>query len=226
VVIAEATARGLFHFRLPGPVYDPALFPRFHALLAHWETLRDEALAVHHDMQLHRTHPSFYHPTTQRFLQQLGEAGNTGWSTAWTKDGGWRNYGLWFDQKAIPGATEQLCPKTVALLQTVPGIRMAGFSKLAPNARIEPHIDHTGLNNGSLAFHIYLTGRARMRVGNAYYDHVPGHALVFNSNVNHEVWNGPEERIILYLDIEVVTFFAGSEGLDLVPSALAYIGSI
>jgi aspartyl/asparaginyl beta-hydroxylase (cupin superfamily) len=223
--VAEATARGLFHFRRPGPVYDAALFPKFDALRAHWEVLRDEALAIEHDMQLHRTHPSFEHPTTQTFLERMAAAGNSGWSTAWAKDGGWRNYGIVFHGEPIPGQTETLCPKTTALLRTIPGIRMAGFSKLLPNARIETHIDHTGLNNGSMAFHIYLTGSARMRVADGWYEHVPGHALVFNSNIPHEVINGPEERIILYMDIDLQSFLFGTEGLVLTHNANAHYGN-
>ena len=221
-VVAEARARGLYHFGIPGNFFDPALFPRFVSLLEHWEAIRDEALAILPNMNLKRTHPSFEHPSTQKFMQDMFDAGNTGWSHAWAKDGGWRNYALVMHDEVIPGVTEQLCPLTVRLMKTMPGIRLGGFSRLAPNARIEPHVDHTGLGNGSLSFHLYLSGYARMRVVDEWVEHIPGTLQVFDSNVNHEVENGDEDRIILYIDVDVSMFFVGSEGFDLTESAKAY----
>ena len=221
-VVAEARARGLYHYGIPGHFFDTALFPRFVSLLKHWEAIRDEALAIMPDMNLRRTHPSFEHPSTQKFMQDMFDAGNSGWSHAWAKDGGWRNYALIMHDEVIPGVTEQLCPLTVRLLKTMPGIRLCGFSRLAPNARIESHVDHTGLGNGSLSFHMYLSGYARMRVVDEWVEHIPGTLQVFDSNVHHEVENGDEDRIILYIDVDVNMFFAGSEGFDLTESAKAY----
>ena len=94
-------------------------------------------------------------------------------------------------------------------------MRLAGFSKLLPNARIETHVDNAGLSHNSVAVHVYLTGYARMRIGDQWIEHVPGNMLIFNGNVDHEVINGGEERIILYTELDLQEFFLRTEGVDL-----------
>jgi len=220
--VAEATAKGIFHYGLQGPIFDPALFPKLKVFLDNWEAIRDEALAVQHDMNLYRTHPSFEHPSTVEFVRRVLEVGNNGWSNAWAKDGGWKNYALMMHDNTIPGVTEQLCPLTTSLLKQTPGIRLAGFSKLMPNSLIETHTDHTGLGHGSISFHVYLTGYARMRVEDEWFEHIPGHMFMFDSNVPHEVVNGDQERIILYVDVDIGNYFKYTEGIDVEPSAQVY----
>ena len=218
---AAATAprsRELFHYGLPGPTYPFHLFPKLAILQERWTVMRDEAVAITHDMNLLRTATCFDGDVADDFVRKVIEGGNNGWTTAWTQDRGWKNYGLVQRNEAIPGVTETLCPETVRMLKAIPGMRLAGFSKLLPNAKIETHVDNAGLSHNSLAVHVYLTGYARMRLDNLWVEHIPGNVLVFDGNINHEVMNGPEERIILYLELDLQDFFMGSEGIDLSPS--------
>ena len=46
------------------------------------------------------------------------------------------------------------CPTTWDILSRIPGIRVAGFSRLKPRSHIKPHVGFTGLKYGSLAFHL------------------------------------------------------------------------
>ena len=54
-----------------------------------------------------------------------------------------------------------------------------------------------------------------MHVGGRWVEHIPGNLFVFDSNSPHEVFNGNEERILLYLDLDIDIFFWKTEGLDL-----------
>ena len=159
---APAADRELFRYDLPGPVYPTHLFPKLAALLEHWTVLRDDAVQITHDMNLVRTATSFDGDAAEEFVRKVVEGGNSGWTTAWTRDRGWKNYGLVVRNEAFPGVTETLCPRSVALLKSIPGMRLGGFSKLLPNARIETHVDNAGLSHNSLAVHVYLAGHARM----------------------------------------------------------------
>ena len=210
---APAAAKELFHYGLPGPIYPFHLFPKLQVLVDNWERMRDEAVKIKHDMNLLRTSQVFDDDSAMNFLKEVIKGGNNGWTTAWTQDRGWKNYGLVQWNKPFPGVTDQLCPFTVGLLTSIPGMRIGGFSKLLPNKRIETHVDNAGLSHGSVAAHVYLTGHARMRIDDIWVEHIPGNALVFDGNINHEVINGPEERIILYVELGIEEFFMGTEGV-------------
>ena len=220
---AAAEARGLFHYHRQGPVYPASQFPALQKLQQNWEVMRSEAVTVTRDLDLFRTHQDFSHPSSIEILKQMFEKGNDGWITVgWANDRDWQNFGMVYRDHPMPGLTQQLCPQTVALLTSIPGIRLAGLSKLTPNAHIETHTDYTGLKQRSLSFHVYLTGYARMRVENGdgddddlWVEHIPGGMVLFDTNVPHEVFNSDVERIILYGDLDIDIFFWKTEGLDL-----------
>ena len=213
---ATAEQRGLFHYGRQGPVFSPALFPRLQVLLSGWEAMRAEAVAITHDSNLVRKHVHFGDASSVELMEDILEQGNVGWVTAgWIKDRDWQSYGLVMHDHVLPGATETLAPTAVALLKQVPGVRLAGFSKMAPHGHIVPHVDNAGLNQRSVAFHVCLTGHGRMRVVDDWIEQLPGHLVVFDSNVLHEVVNGPEERIVLYGELDVDIFLWKTEGLDL-----------
>ena len=57
-------------------------------------------------------------------------------------DAGWKVFGLWgvgqrFDDNC------RLCPKTAAIVESIPNLTTAGFSRLAPGIRIRPHVGYT-----------------------------------------------------------------------------------
>ena len=207
---AAPTERQLYNYGLTGPVYDVALFPALKKVQALWETMRAEALAITRDMAMPRTvkHPLSQEENVQVFLE-IQRLGNYGWVDRFV---GWKNYVIVAEDQVVPGETAELCPATAALLRSISGVRVGGFSKLLPNAHIEPHTDAL---YRSLSFHVYLTGHARMRVGNVWVDHTPGNAAVFDGNWPHEVINGHSERIILYVELDIDKFFLGTEGIDL-----------
>lgn len=118
----------------------------------------------------------------------------------------WKSLWLWKDgvQQAGPCG---LCPKTTALLQTLPMCDQDGFaptalfSALAPHTHIPPH---TGATNTRLLVHLplILPGPARFRVGNEVREWRLGQAWAFDDTIEHEAWNDADElRVILIFDI-------------------------
>jgi len=100
------------------------------------------------------------------------------------------------------------CPKTVELLSQIPGIRVAGFSRLQPKAGIETHCGFTGRRYGALAFHLGLVipkEGAWLKCGeDTHYWKKAGDVLIFDDTFPHSAWNeSDQERIILYIDFMI-----------------------
>lgn len=112
---------------------------------------------------------------------------------------GWTVFGLWalgerFDDNC------KLCPRTASIVQSIPGLTTAGFSRLAPGAEILPH---TGYTNTVLRCHLGLLvpQACGLRVGEEVRCWREGECLVFDDTTCHSAWNASEHpRIILLVD--------------------------
>jgi beta-hydroxylase len=94
------------------------------------------------------------------------------------------------------------CPRTATLLGALPGVVHAGFSRLAPATRIEPHI---GYSHAVLRLHLGLLGGADcgLRVGLQQRAWREGECLLFDDTVEHEAWNnGKDDRVVLLVDFD------------------------
>jgi len=131
---------------------------------------------------------------------------NTNWIKGW--DEAWFNFPLIFNDTAI-GKAEQLCPETIALLKSVGGINIAGFSILLPKSTLSLHTDTTGPTTNSIAFNMKLAGgNSKLYVkdgeGFARHTHRDGEAVLFNSEIEHYATNdGSTNRVILYVDAKL-----------------------
>ena len=113
---------------------------------------------------------------------------------------GWTVFGLVAFGKPL-SANCARCPKTALLLQSIPGMSMAGFSALAPRTAILPH---RGYTSQVLRCHLGLVTlpEAGIRVGSEVRSWDQGKCLVFDDTVEHEAWNrGGHTRIVLLTDI-------------------------
>lgn len=99
------------------------------------------------------------------------------------------------------------CPRTLALLETLPQPRVperspnAMFSLLAPRTRIPPH---TGVANTRLVCHLPLVVPAGcgFRVGAETRTWREGTAFVFDDTIEHEAWNDSDAlRVVLIFDV-------------------------
>lgn len=100
-----------------------------------------------------------------------------------------------------------LCPRTVALLKQIPGIRTALFSKLGPSMELGQHMGWADLSNYILRTHLGLIvpGNGKQcgtRVeGEARY-HAEGELIIFDDSLLHMAFNETkEERVVLIVDV-------------------------
>jgi ornithine lipid ester-linked acyl 2-hydroxylase len=116
-------------------------------------------------------------------------------------DTGWNVFGLYFfGRKWKPNTS--LCPETTKLVESIPGMVTAGFSRLEPGTHIKPHVGYT---NAVLRCHLGLIvpDGCCMRVGDEIRTWHEGKTLVFDDTTEHEVWNRSDKvRIILLIDFK------------------------
>lgn len=104
-------------------------------------------------------------------------------------------------------ANARHCPRTMALLATVPQPNVrdrspnAMFSLLAPRTRIPPH---TGVANTRLVCHLPLIvpDGCGFRVGAETRTWREGEAFVFDDTIEHEAWNDSDAlRVVMIFDV-------------------------
>ena len=153
---------------------DPQRFEFIRALEAQWEAIRAEYLALPNDL---------FDPWVQRSMH----------------GGGWTVFGLCAAGEDIPGACAA-CPSTARAMHQVPGLSMAGFSRLAPHAHIKPHV---GWAESVYRLHLPLVvpPGCRLRVASETRSWQEGQCVIFDDTVEHEAWNDSDlPRGVLLLD--------------------------
>ena len=146
----------------------------------HWTVVRDEMVALRETGFIAWPEKSLY--------------GETGWST----------FGLYvFGQKQAENCA--LCPRTTALVESIPGMSMAGFSRLAPGAHIRPHVGYDEYSRYVLRLHLALETNpdCALRVADETRAWADGRSLIFCDAVEHEAWNrGTTTRTVLLVDFK------------------------
>ncbi len=182
--------------RLPAiPFYDRALFPWLETLEAATPVIVAELEAMLAD-SFDAFAPYVAYPKGAP-VNQWGELNHSRkWTSLW----------LWRDGARQDAVCER-CPRTAALLESLPMCRQDGFAPTAVFSALQPHTHipaHTGSSNVRLLTHLplILPGPARFRVGNTVRDWKMGEAWVFDDTIDHEAWNDADQmRVILIFDI-------------------------
>ena len=116
-------------------------------------------------------------------------------------EGGWKTFGLYaFGHRDAENCAK--CPETARLVERIPGMRTAGFSRLGGQAHIRPHV---GLDRGVLRCHLglHVPPDCALRVGTETRRWEEGESLVFDDTSEHEAWNRSNEaRVVLLLDFK------------------------
>ena len=120
-----------------------------------------------------------------------------------TDDDRWKTFFLYgYGFKAKLGV--EMCPRTAALMEQIPGMKTAMFSILSARKHI---LDHRGPYKGVLRYHLGLivpsdAEACRIRVGDDIRHWQEGKSMVFDDTFNHEVWNDTDEtRVVLFVDV-------------------------
>jgi aspartyl/asparaginyl beta-hydroxylase (cupin superfamily) len=190
-------APSLLHFpRLPAIQFYPReLFPWLPQLEAESDTIRDELLVVlREDTAEMRPYVSYSQGAPVAQWAELNHSPR--WSAFFLWEHGVRN-----------DAHCARCPKTAAVLDSVPMMDCPGyaptvlFSILSPKTHIPPH---SSVTNARLVTHLPLIAPkgCRFRVGNETRDWQAGEAWVFDDTIEHEAWNDSDHlRVIMMIDI-------------------------
>ncbi|NBY21416.1 MAG: aspartyl/asparaginyl beta-hydroxylase domain-containing protein [Gammaproteobacteria bacterium] len=161
---------------------DIAQFPFVDELEKNWQIIRDEMVAVHN----------------QGFIDWPEKSLLKG------EKPGWTTFGLYaFGQKQEQNCL--LCPRTTALVEAIPGMTMAGFSRLSPGTHIKSHVGYDDYSRYVLRLHLALESNdlCALRVENEKRVWKEGKALVFCDASDHEAWNqGSRNRTVLLLDFK------------------------
>ena len=120
-----------------------------------------------------------------------------------SNDDGWKTF-FFFAYGFRSEANCRRCPKTTALLDSVPGMVTAFFSILSPGKHIPPH---RGPWRGVLRYHLALkvpepAVASGIRVGGEQAHWQEGKGLLFDDGYSHEAWNDSEGvRVVLFCDV-------------------------
>lgn len=167
------------------PYIDTNHFEDIKVLDDHWEMIRDEALALSKQGEI-------------KASSTYNDAGfNSFFKTGWK-----RFYLKWYDSNH-PSASE-LCPKTTALLKTLPSIKAAMFTELPSGSRLVRHRDPYA---GSLRYHLGLItpndDACFIDVDGEKYSWRDGKSVIFDETFLHYAENSTDKnRIILFCDVE------------------------
>jgi beta-hydroxylase len=167
------------------PVLPVEQFPELKPLADNWQEIRDEGLRLF----------------DEGFIRAAAKNNDWGFHSFFRS--GWKRFYLKWYEDFLPSA-QQLCPKTVALLQSIPNVHGAMFTMLPPGAKLGAHRDpfagslryHLGLRTpNSDDCHIYVDG-----IKCVWHD---GEGLVFDETFIHRAENRTDQnRLILFCDVE------------------------
>jgi beta-hydroxylase len=179
------------------PYVEVDRFPELAPLRDEWRTIRDEALSLFDEG----------HIRAAATYNDLGF--NSFFKTGWK-----RFYVKWYDEP-LPSA-KALCPKTVALVQSIPTVNAAMFALLPPGSKLGAHRDPFA---GSLRYHLGLvtpnSDTCRIVVDGEPYFWRDGEPVMFDETFIHTAENRSDvTRIILFCDVERPLRFAPMRWLN------------
>lgn len=186
VLLAPVNAFMVLSSRVPStPYLTTSEIAELKVLDDNWETIRDEALQM----------------AEMRRIKAADSHNDIGFNSFFKY--GWKRFYLkWYDARH-PSA-EELCPKTVAILKTLPKVKAAMFAELPPGGKLNAHRDPFA---GSLRYHLGLAtpndNGCHIIVDGQTYSWRDGESVVFDETYVHEANNHTDQnRIILFCDIE------------------------
>ena len=121
-----------------------------------------------------------------------------------SKGDNWKTFGFYVYGRRVDDNCA-VCPRTAAVLDTLPGVRSAMFSILKPRYRIAPH---KGPTRAVIRAHLGLKvpqdwRNVWIRVDDQILHWREGKVVLFDDTYEHEVHNDTDElRAVLFIDID------------------------
>lgn len=167
------------------PYIDVEHFPELAVLRDNWQVFRDEARVLLEQSQ----------------IKASAQYNDIGFNSFFRK--GWKRFYLKWYEDFLPSAT-QLCPKSVALLKSVPTVNAAMFALLPKDGVLMKHRDPYA---GSVRYHLGLitpnSDQCYISVDGTSYYWKDGEAVMFDETYIHYAENRCDmNRVILFCDIE------------------------
>jgi len=168
-----------------GAFPDRNRFTAVDALRDNWQAIRDEAAGL------------FDQGHIRAALKGDDASFNSFFKAGWK-----RFYVKWYGEP-LPSA-QKLCPRTVELVNRIPGVKAAMFALLPPDAKLNPHRDPFA---GSLRYHLGLitpnSRDCRIIVDGKEYFWRDGEDVIFDETCVHWAENRTDTtRVILFCDLE------------------------
>jgi len=169
------------------PVLAASEFPWTADFEREWPTMRKELDQL---LQHRESLPMIYEITQDNYAIGQGDL----WKTFWL-------YGYGYQSALAP----KVCPETTRLLATVPNLKTAFLSIMAPGNHVPLH---RGLTKGLIRCHLPLKvpkdrERCTMTLDGVPYAWEEGRLLIFDDTYFHEVHNDTdEERVVLLFDFD------------------------
>ena len=160
-------------------------FPELKTLQDQWQVFRDEAL----------------HLAAMQKIKAAENHDDIGFNSFFKN--GWKRFYLKWYEASHPSAAEW-CPRSVAILKSLPSVKAAMFAELPPGGQLNRHRDPYA---GSLRYHLGLStpnhDDCYIDVDGIRHSWRDGEAVVFDETYLHEAHNRTSQnRIILFCDIE------------------------
>ena len=167
------------------PILKVEMIPELSVLRDNWQVIRDEAL----------------HLFAQGQIKAADKYNDWGFNSFFRT--GWKRFYLKWYEEALPSAVAN-CPKTVALLNSIPNVKGAMFTNLPPGGKLVQHRDPYA---GSLRFHLGLitpnSDQCYLVVDGQRYFWRDGEAMMFDETFIHYAENTTQQqRVILFCDVE------------------------
>jgi beta-hydroxylase len=175
----------LFSAVPPKPFIDVHKLPELAKLRDNWQIMRDEALSLMGEGQ----------------IRAATGHNDLGFNSFFKE--GWKRFYLKWYGAPLPSA-QALCPKTVALVESLPSVNAAMFALLPPGGKLNRHRDPFA---GSLRYHLGLvtpnSDECRIYIDGEPYSWRDGQDVLFDETFIHSAENKTDvTRIILFCDVE------------------------
>lgn len=185
-LLAPINALMVLTSKVPTTPYVPvSAIPELKTIEDNWQVFRDEALALAQMQQI------------KADLAHTDIGFNSFFKYGWK-----RFYLKWYD--AQHPSAEALCPRSVALLRSIPSVKAAMFAELPPGGKLNLHRDPYA---GSIRYHLGLAtpndDGCYIDVDGERHSWRDGQGVIFDETYLHEAHNRTDKnRIILFCDIE------------------------